>query len=81
MRNSQGHTVVPVEVAAKGLGDAGDVVISDELWNSLIPSEAVRAVGSVEVPLKELPEAELAMVTALEAQGHLVPIRRHMPGN
>ena len=80
VRNSRGHGVVPVEVAQKGLGQAGSVPVPEDLWNRLIDPEPVEAMGSIKVPCKELTEAESAMVLALENQGHLVPLAPHMPG-
>ena len=77
--DSRGHTLVPVEVAAEGLGVAGDVQIPVDIWNKLVPDEAISAMHDVEVPTKVLPDAEFAMVRALEQQGHLVPIADHMP--
>ena len=47
--------------------------------NRLVPVEAISAMHDVEVPTKVLPDAEVAMVRALEQQGHLVPIAEHMP--
>ena len=45
-----------------------------------MPEEAISAMHDVEVPTKVLPDAEFAMVSALEHQGHLVPIADYMPG-
>ena len=69
-----------MEVAANGLGRAGDVMIPLTVWERLVLEEAVRAMRSVEVPTKDSPQAELAMVRALEEQGHLVPINENLPG-
>ena len=80
-RDSRGHATAPVEVASKGLGCAGDVEIPLGIWDRLVPDEAVEAMSAVEVPLKDLPEAEFAMVCALERQNHLVPIGERMPGS
>ena len=52
---------------------------TQELWDRLIDPGAVDAMRSVQVPCKELAEAESAMVQALEVQGHLVPLRHGMP--
>ena len=50
------------------------------VWERLVPEEDVCAMRSVEVPTKELPQAELAMVRALEEQGDLVPNNENLPG-
>ena len=62
---------MPVDVAAKGRGTTGNVVIPCEVWDK----EVVEAVSGVQVPLKEPPEANLT-IGVLEKQGHLVPIER-----
>ena len=69
-----------MEVAAKGLGVPGDVKIPVDICNRLVPGEAISAMRDVEVPTKVLPDAEFAMVQALEQQGHPVPIADHVPG-
>ena len=80
VRDSRGHMTVPVEVAEKGFGIAGEVHIPLDQWDHLVPVEAVRGMSSVEVPVKTLSDVELATVSALERQGHIVPIDKGMLG-
>ena len=78
--NQRGHLHVPVEVAERGLREAGCVNIPQDIWDAIATPLALSVVCDVEVPRKELRPEELAMIRALVQQNHLAVLRRGMCG-
>ena len=69
-----------MEVAEKGIGEAGWVPIPEDIWDSFATPSALSSMFRVEVPRKTLRSEELAMTKALLRQGHLFVFQQGMPG-
>ena len=78
--NQRGHLQVPVEVAERGLREAGCVNIPQDIWDAIATPLALSVVCDVEVPRKQLRPEELAMIRARVRQNHLAVLRPGMRG-